>query len=556
VVFRSAARLLALGVALGPTATKAQTPAPTPPAISTLRDWLESRFADMGRNCLGDKFKLRKKGSAVPSEVLRWGAIQAHLGRASTIYPTSSMSTVLAQPVAFDNGVAKAFGSPLTVTWPVLLAPTLEAGYSEGRRVQNCSTLVTGNADLKVDVPIVRAALDASHSTNTATTNYLYAGRIISPFAWAIVGGGSPASTPPIPRFTILLGIWDWYRRNPTAAARTDIALRGQVDGLAIYSVQGVSQQTLLSGDADVRFGMPFLTGGASSRGTAGFNVTGDVKEYASVIMRDHEYAWLPGATQIATLARGLGRVQPAANNPTATDGTPFRYAVDVQDVPRSMCDTAQWAPTITVQEFGAEALDSGACRFHGLISPGPSTEATFPVAFGVESVIVATSPVKLTLVATSASLTDERALLSLNIVQIPTVTLGPAGASEPVSIPMNFAVVERGAASALALSTNESALKLSCSDALSVALVMERSSLSRDSSDQASLLLVAKAPASAFAGAAASSSVRCQVDGTVSVRRRLNGVIGSQQIRLPSVAFDATQKHAGSVGVPAGATP
>lgn len=555
VVSRSAACLLALSAALSPAITKAQTPAPATSATSTLRDWLESRFTDMGRNCLGDKFKLRKKGSAVPSEVLRWGAIQSYLGQASTIYPTSSMSSVLAQPVILDDGVAKAFGGPLTVTWPVLLAPTLEAGYSEGRRVQNCSMLVTGNADLKVDVPIVRAALDASHSNNTATTNYLYAGRVISPFAWAIAGGGSPTSTPPISRFSILLGIWDWYRRNPAAATRTDIALRSQVDGLAIYSVQGVTQQTLLSGDADVRFGMPFLSGGASSRGTAGFNVTGDVKEYASVVMRDHDYAWLPGATQIAKLARELRRVQPSADNPTATDGTPFRYAIDVQDVPRSMCDTAQWAPTIAVQEFGARALDSGACRFEGLITPGPSTEATFPVAFGVESMIPATSPVQLTLSAAPASLTDERALLSLNIVQIPMVTLGAPGAAEPVSIPMNFAIVERGSASALALSKNESALRLLCVDAPPAALVIERFSLQRDSSDQASLLLVAQAPASAFAGTTASSSVHCQVDGTVSVRRRLNGVIGSQQIRLPSVAFDASRKPSGSVGAPAGAT-
>lgn len=512
----------------------------------SLRSWLESTFTDLGKNCLRDKFRVRTSGSAIPSDVLEWGVLRSNLNQQPIIYPNASVSAIFAETYDRENGNTTALGRPLPVTWPVLVEPIINDTRSNAERTENCSTLLALNGDLKVDLAVLRNALVASNSDTTTLTSYFYAGTMLSPYAWAL-GDFAKPDPPGLSKLSLLLGIWSWYANNKDLAARRDIFVRKEITGVAFYSVSGLTQQGLLSEDANARFSYAFLSGGAEAKASSRDLVKGQINSYSTAIFTGNPTKYLPGAAEIAAEAEKLGQLQAVPENPKSTDGTPFHNAATLADVPEAFCSAAFWNATGPATNLVATPTPAGACRFDALLSPGAAQNATYPVNFGVAWTITPpppAHPITLAFSAPESNLQDERAQISLAAIPVPSLKLPAVASNDPIQIVISYNVVEQPGAIVTAVRTSPT-LTAECDGGKVTPLNYGSGTLQRNSNGDGTISMTMSAPTVAFAPVDSTAVKRCRINGQLRIQRTIGARSGEQQVTVPTLEFDAVRPSA-----------
>jgi hypothetical protein len=502
-----------------------------------LRGWLNDQFIALGKSCLSDNFKLKKSALAIPKPVQNWAAIQSFLEKPVKVFPTETIASVFSETFILDSSsrATTPYGSKLPVPWSPLLAPTMNAQMSDARLIQNCSSFIAGNADLAVKIPILQAALSASLQDDTKQTNYIFAGSMISPFAWAVdKSDGYVVQGTGVPRATVLMALWNWYRVNPGAAIRNDVVIRQMVQAVSVYSLTGVTQDKLLSADADLRFSLPFMSAGGGTSATGNIRSETKSSNYSTALITDESYIPLPGAQAIASTVTKLLQLVPTEDNPTYTDGSSFPFKATLSGLPSNMCSAAIWTSSIS-SVLTAQPLNDGTCLFGTMLTPPVGTLAVFPVNFAIESVVPSVTPIKLTLSIPPTNIADLRQALALKPVRLDPIQAPGASPAKRVKISLRYIIAQQGSVVTVkGIDAANSSLTLNCGTQPTWPVEIISGSVSSSDKEE-TLLIDGELPSEPFADGTASL---CQIVGKLDVKRNVGNRAGRQQIEAPTLSF------------------
>ena len=466
-----------LFLALAGSAVTAQPGSGVPQSQSRLDDWIESQFTAVGSSCV-QGFKVKKNKSVTPSRVLHWNAVESRLGQRFRVYPTASVEYLFREVFEVKNGSLNPIGETIGVPWSGPLPPVMDGGLSEGRQDYNCVTMLAANGELELKVSQMQAALAAGTSGQQSQTAFVFAGNMVSPIAWAL--GKSTTTLADIPGVSTLgvrLALWHWYRNRPTFAARTDLAIRNKIDGMAFYIVEGLTQETMLKAEGDFRFSLPYLSGKAGAKWNVQREVVGKVKDYSVMLFADVDTATLDSAVELAK--RSPVRLQPAPGNISKVeDDGPFNVSADVADVPPSLCSDDFWKLDGTGPSGNRASLDdlrvtyeqtSGdtyVCRFTARAKPPAPGGSTVVIALPVVSEIQLdkSSVLGFRMRLPEFAITDTRASFSLSIRQAPVLVLDERQ-SAPVKFSLVYDLIEKNEMRAEKAAEGSTSLSMSCGE-------------------------------------------------------------------------------------------
>lgn len=544
--FTSAALLALLSATVSQPVFGQQTAAPT------LLQQLDESFSSAASSCLGERFRPkrlkeqviqgRKIRTAIPDDILAWDPIEDHLFQSAAFYDDRAFDLEFSKVFEVrDDGLFE-LGEPLEVFWDKIERPLMSLWTDTVVREHNCITLVRGTSSLGVNVGFLSAAAEASIDSQRATTTFTYAGRILSPYAWAV--GGLPIDQsnvrPTRPRVDFLLRMWSWYRDNSQHAGKR-LAINADLTGIAMFTVKELTQQAMLETTADAGLGFgPFS---ASAEGTAGLQrrLQSKIDDFTSAVLNRYATAHFPSPLQLAELIRNEIRLSGSADNPASIGGGSVRYVASLPSMTERLCVQSAWADattgTLPTADFRVERRPDGTCQFSVLLTPPPDPSDNLTLAFAVESAIENDSaPAKLRFSLPIETLSDSRLLISFDLRPLSGLSLKAEDVVHAREHAITFQVIEKGGARLGDIDRGATFARIKCGNLPERPLQLL--SITTEAGGNGKLVrMVTSLEASLLNAIEPGSTAECVISATIEASRTGPGP-SSQRFTLPSARF------------------
>lgn len=465
------------------TEASAQTPRP-------LRQWLGEQFQSVARSCLPLSATNQAPERYIPADVRVWDTFSGRLDTSVPIYSLDSLGSYFSTIYLRGDGDALSrAGQPLGVTYAENEATALYSRRASSTLQHNCSTMLTasGNIDIPLSASVFRAAMSTSATESRSQSIFLYSGRIVSPVAAALdLTSTEVDRRPNVDRFSVYLAGWHWYRIHPNmaVAGNTDrLEITHMIDAAAAYRVSGLTQATLMSGNARVGASVPFLSAAAEASGNAGWNAQSNNKGFGVAILnRPAGGATFPGPLRLSAEAPLLASVTPVATNAAFIDGPqPIQWSADMSGVPTAYCDRLFWQLTATpnhasdfiLSNFDVRPAPEGVrvCRFTVRAAPAPNAVSNvarlaFSVSSSIPGVTADVAP-PMTISVASTDIADYRASISLaNPSGDLAYTLNAAPNRGPLTVPLTYLVRESDGRRATEVISGSPEIEITCGQA------------------------------------------------------------------------------------------
>ncbi len=534
-----------------------------PASVSVkLKDWMNARFLEVGRSCF-EGFKAKPNKTVIPRNVLDWGVMASNGDKVVTSYDGQSVDTLFTTVYLNNGGTTAPLAGEIGATWPVTLAPILAERYDPARRQHNCVTMLSANAKVDADIGVagIQAALEGSTKNDSSLTLFAYGGRILSP----VVSVLSPSSVTARPKgvspFAIHLAVWQWYRAHPNQVpngASGNLGLRGEVEGIATMRLRGLTQESILKGNGDLKTALFFVNAEAGAEGSISTKTTADDARFAVAIWRD-SFVPLMSAAGIAANAPAFRQFVPATDNPTeVSSANAFDYAIDLLDVPSAYCDGNFWkqkSVTPTGRQATVALLDVAPvvvaeqqrCRFKLAVTPASTPSDQVEIPFTLETRVPAVSGGSDTVMElplrSPVTLPDRRANMTFRPAQgqssivLPAVS-APDGRSQ---FTLTYPLKQEGAQRASGVVNGSPDVTMTCGAAQAQSVLLGSGSVVLSTAnDVYDLALKIDVPNAIFGDLRQGSSAQCTIDGKLTLR--LAGSSATVALTLPS--FTITVKR------------
>lgn len=405
-----------------------------------LAAFLEDHFSFVAKSCLPDskpswwRSLFRRGGDRqpvfTPSDITQWSAIR-HLPPGNVrVRPTSSLNAVFAG--VYDKSTHTPVGSPIGVTWGGPSAPLLYQQESSLRREHNCVTLLTAESGMTANMSVadIRAALTANTSSDRSQTAFAYAGVMVSPITAALGLNTTVVDAPAgVDPFGIMMAIWQWHAVN-SGTDEAKLVIRNDIQGLALYRTTGLTQNTLLRGEAGLNVALPFVSAHAEATGMTRSRANIRVEEFAVAdwTPSNQGYVPLPTVERLIDMMTGTATFSPviAPSARIEDHRQPVSFAYDLPGVPSAYCRTTLWTASLVNaddENFSGAALtqagpvqgDERRCRFSVTVTAKDrrNTPAALPAALTLRWKEQVRSQ-SLTFTLPEVSVPDARAPLSI----------------------------------------------------------------------------------------------------------------------------------------------
>ena len=568
------------------TSAYAQQPPPSAPREIPLASFAEGQLRQVGASCFGADFERasrRHRGRFIPHDISSWAEVAAMMNRPVTIYDSGrSLNYIFTTVFLRENEQLTPQPLQMATTWPSSAPPVIYREVTNLSKRHNCTTLVSASSRIGFDVAFVRAALDASVTSNSALTSFIYAGEIFSPVSQGL--GLDPTSrteTPLVPPFPILLSVWDWYNANKAliaAGERGDLWIQNRLSGMAIFTVRGLTQEALLRGEASAGLNLPFLSAGGDMNGALQIQQTGQSNTFAVAAWDNTNKLPLPSPSTIASDVARLASFDPVPSDVAVEGDDPFAVEFDLKHTPQGLCDPRLWSlaisagagPNQSPQRTASLQLTTVAhvpgstdsrCRFTVLASPptrSANTASSIRVAptfqWAIPRPEANAQPAILSITPRAAQIPDARNAFSFGTVaEIDPIRLPPGQTSGERQIVITYPIVEstQRRAEGFVQGTQQATVNCGGTPGTPLSGVSRTFSWTRDGGPK--LLLQLSIPASAFATIPSGAPAQqCRVNGNVT----LHGPNPSQRVpaELPEVTFRVSREAVPQVNRSAGA--
>lgn len=484
-MFRRAAMAVLTAALASSVATEAGAQTPRP-----LKQWLGEQFQSVARSCLPLSATNQAPERYIPADVRTWDTFANQMDASVPIYSLDSLGSYFsAIYLRGDGGALSRAGQPLGVTYAENEATALYSRRASSTLQHNCSTMLTasGNIDIPLSASVFRAAMSTSATESRSQSIFLYSGRIVSPVAAALgLTSTEVDRRPNVDRFSVYLAGWHWYRLHPGMAddGNTDrLEITHMVDAAAAYRVSGLTQATLMSGNARVAAAVPFLSAAAEASGNAGWNAQTNNRGFGVAILhRPPGGATFPGPRRLSAEAPLLASVTPAAGNAAVIDGPqPIQWSADLSGVPTAYCDRLFWQLTATPDQpsdfsfsnFDVRPAPEGVrvCRFTVRATPASNAGSNVArLAFGVSSQIPTVAEdvaPPLVIPMASTDIADYRASISLaNPSGDLAYALNAAPNRGPLTVPLTYLLRESDGRRATEVISGSPEIEITCGQA------------------------------------------------------------------------------------------
>lgn len=409
------------------------------------------------------KLKPKKKGaSLVPDDVRDWPMLQQHWSEVVIVQPQASLNNLFATVYRREGAAFTALPNPLGVTWGTSSAPILYLEADQARRQHNCVTLLATRADAKLGLSIadIQGALSSAYDSSGTLTTFLYSGTMISPLTAALRLNTTVTARPPgVEPFNVLLSIWNWYRTQPDMVVLGDarkLEIYDTIEGVAVQTVSGMTQKSLIEGSARLSAVIPFFSTGASANSSFAGDTSYKMQEFG-VVRWKGQPRLLPSAAEVARTAALEATFRPAPGNVSGIDsGQPFSFAFDLANVPSGYCSPLVWSqqPMEARQDSVASSSltgvspsldDASVCRFTVDVTPPSkaSTGVTIPLTIRSQLEGAGPNAPVLQLAAKPITIADYRSAFALTPPVSDRQLTFPSGEAAPRTLSVTLPIRE-----------------------------------------------------------------------------------------------------------------
>jgi len=518
----------------------------------TLQEELDRSFASFAKSCLGSKFKpnrLRKQTiqgreirTAIPDDFLNWDTIDDYLFRTVEFDDDGALDLEFSTVFEVSGGELKSFGTPLELFWDNSEPPLLAAFNDSAVRHHNCITLVKATSSFNVGAGFLSAAADASVDSERAVTTFAYAGRVLSPYAWAanlLQVDGSKVQ-PTRPRASYLLRIWEWYGDNPDGIAKS-LSINTEITGIGLFRLKELTQEAMMETQAQAGFGIGPFSSSANAEAALRSSIQSQVDDFESAVLNRDATNYLPKPKALAKMIRDEIRLSASLDNAVAVGDDPIRFVASLPLMTSRLCVQSAWKDastgSFTSQAFVVEATASGGCRFSLTLVPPETPSENLFINFSVETPVSATSGSDvLKFELPRETFSDNRLLISFASRPRDGITLAPQPLVNGLDYDLQFSVYERDGARLGNIQPGASRATIACDD-MPVRDLPLNSVMAENASSTKIVTLRTRIDAGLLNGIEPGEVAECAVTAWVRAERFGPGS-GVQTFSLPTARF------------------